>query len=86
MGFSDFAGTSVSDDIVMGSNLNDFIAAQDGSDKVMGMDGDDLIDAGAGYDIAFLGSGFDMILVRDESMVSWLLLVTSPCQTFLRRM
>ena len=68
MGFSGFAGISVGDDIVMGSNLNDFIAAQDGNDKVMGMDGDDLIDAGAWYDIAFLGSGSDAILVRHDSM------------------
>jgi hypothetical protein len=67
-GFSNFAGTSVGDDIVMGSNLNDFIAVQDGNDKVMGMDGDDLINTGAGYDIAFLGSGSDTILVRHESM------------------
>ena len=52
----------------MGSNLNDFIAAQDGNDKVMGMDGDDLIDVGAEYDIAFLGSGSDAILVRHDSM------------------
>ena len=67
-GFSNFAGTSVGDDVVMGGNLNDFIAVKDGNDKVMGMDGDDLIDTGAGYDIAFLGSGSDTILVRHESM------------------
>ena len=67
-GFSNFAGTSVGDDVVMGGNLNDFIVAKDGNDKVMGMDGDDLIDTGAGYDIAFLGSGSDTILVRHESM------------------
>ena len=67
-GFSNFAGTSLGDDVVMGGNLNDFIVAKDGNDKVMGMDGDDLIDTGAGYDIAFLGSGSDTILVRHESM------------------
>ena len=67
-GFSNFAGTSVGDDIVMGGNLNDFIVTQDGNDKVMGMDGDDLINTGAGYDIAFLGSGSDTILVRQQSM------------------
>ncbi len=62
-GFSDFAETSVGDDVVMGGNLKDFIAMQDGNDKEMGMDGDDLIDTGASYDIAFLGSCSDTILV-----------------------
>ena len=67
-GFANFARTSVGDDIVMGGNLNDFIATKDGNDKVIGMDGDDLINTGAGYDIAFLGSGSDTILVRHQSM------------------
>lgn len=67
-GFSNFARTSVGDDVVMGGRLNDFISTRDGNDKVVGMDGDDLIDTGAGYDIAVLGSGSDTILVRHGSM------------------
>ena len=67
-GFSNFAASSIGDDVVMGGDLNDFIITKDGNDKVTGMGGDDLIDTGAGYDIAITGDGSDTILVRQESM------------------
>lgn len=67
-GFSNFAASSIGDDVVMGGDLSDFIITKDGNDKVMGMAGDDLIDPGAGYDIAISGAGSDTILVRQESM------------------
>ncbi|MAK16011.1 MAG: hypothetical protein CL860_05090 [Cyanobium sp. MED195] len=67
-GFSNFAASSIGDDVVMGGDLSDFIITKDGNDKVMGMAGDDLIDPGAGYDVVISGAGSDTILVRQESM------------------
>lgn len=65
-GFSNFAASSIGDDVVMGGDLSDFIITKDGNDKVMGMAGDDLIDPGAGYDIAISGAGSDTILASSR--------------------
>jgi Ca2+-binding RTX toxin-like protein len=52
--------TDTSDDLI-GSLLDDDIAALDGSDLVVARDGDDNISGGAGNDIVFGGDGNDLI-------------------------
>ena len=51
-GISNFARSSVGDDVIIGSKLNDFIGSKDGNDKILGLCGDDIINTGSGYDIA----------------------------------
>ena len=42
------------DDLIIGSNLNDFVFSKDGNDKIVGLAGNDIINPGTGYDIAGL--------------------------------
>ncbi len=67
-GISNFARSSVGDDVIIGSKLNDFIGSKDGNDKILGLCGDDIINTGSGYDIAILGDGKDKVLITKDGM------------------
>ena len=65
---SNFARSSIGDDVIIGSKLNDFIGSKAGNDKILGLCGDDIINTGSGYDIAILGDGKDKVLITKDGM------------------